>query len=63
MALPSRLLVQLTTGVKNNLSVPLSDSNSQIDILTQDENENAKSSTNTLQISTEGFIFLFLFSI
>lgn len=50
----SRMLVQLATGVKNNSSVQLSDLNTQIDILSQDENENAKSLTNTLQTSTEG---------
>ncbi|KAJ0172674.1 hypothetical protein K1T71_011813 [Dendrolimus kikuchii] len=49
----SRVLVQLAKGVKNNLSVQLSDSNSQIDILTHDENENVKSSANTLQTSIE----------
>ncbi|CAG5018573.1 unnamed protein product [Parnassius apollo] len=53
MASRSRMLVQLATGVKNNLSVQLSHSNSQIDILTQDENENAKSSTHALQTSKE----------
>ncbi|CAG5010417.1 unnamed protein product [Parnassius apollo] len=53
MASRSRMLVQLATGVKNNLSVQLSNSNSHIDILTQDENENAKSSTITLQTSKE----------
>ncbi|CAH2067221.1 unnamed protein product, partial [Iphiclides podalirius] len=47
------MLVQLATGGKNNLSVKLSDSNSQIDILTLDENENAKNSTNSLQTSKE----------
>ncbi|CAH2100943.1 unnamed protein product [Euphydryas editha] len=53
MASRSRMLVQLATGVKNNLSIQPSDSNSQIDILPQDENENATSSINTLQTSTE----------
>lgn len=59
MASRSRMLVQSATGVKNNISVQLSDSNSQIDnnILTKDENENAKSSTNTLQTSTEGICY------
>lgn len=61
MASRSRKLVELATGVKNNLSLQLSDSNSEIDISTQDKNENAKSSTNTLQTSTEGIFLLVLF--
>lgn len=59
MSSRSRMLVQLATRVKNNLSVQLSDSNSQIDNLTQDENENDKSSSNTLQTSTEGIFYLY----
>lgn len=59
MSSRSRMLVQLATCVKNNLSVQLSDSNSQIDNLTQDENENDKSSSNTLQTSTEGIFYLY----
>lgn len=59
MASRSRMLVQLATGVKNNLSVILSDANSEIDILTQDENENAKISTDTLQTSIEGISYFY----
>lgn len=41
MASRSRMLVQLAPDVKNNLSLQLSDSNSQ-KYFTQGENENAK---------------------